>query len=412
MKCDVLVVGGGIVGCAAAYYLAKAGAAVVVAEKGELNREASGRNAGSLHFQMEHRLIRHGDSHAEVFSQAIPLALLAIENWSKLEEELGDDLGVKLAGGIMVAETEKDLQMLRLKYDLEKKWNLPTELLTQSEALEIAPYLSKNIIAAGYCASEGQANPRLVAPAFARRAAELGATFLTGTPVRGICRLGTSWVASVSQRNADRGSPDRGRTGQQGARVAHFEIEASAILNAAGAQAGQVAQMANLHLPLIGVPITMNVTERTEPFLGHLVQNAGRRLSMKQASDGNILIGGGWSAHFHMRDGLWDPDAQPRLLPGNVIGNLEAAVRTVPGISRLQLIRSWTGTVAITADQLPILGEVSATPGFFVAVGGTGFTLGPTYAKLMSELIQTGTTSRKIDLYSPNRFQHINMFLG
>jgi glycine/D-amino acid oxidase-like deaminating enzyme len=156
----------------------------------------------------------------------------------------------------------------------------------------------------------------------------------------------------------------------------------------------------------------MNVTERAQPFIRHLVQNAGRQLSMKQASDGNVLIGGGWSARFHQRDARWDVDAPPRVLPQHVIGNLDAAVRTVPEVCQLQLIRCWAGSVAITADQLPILGEVRAAPGFYVAVGGTGFTLGPTFALLISELIQTGATSRRIDAYSPNRFHHINMFMG
>jgi glycine/D-amino acid oxidase-like deaminating enzyme len=402
MKCDVLIVGGGVVGCAAAYHLAKGGSSVIVAERGELNRQASGRNAGSLHFQMEHRLIRHGDSQAELFSQAIPLALLAIENWSRIEEELGCDLEVRLKGGIMVAETQDALQMLRLKHSLERKWNLPTELLTRKEALEIAPYLSLNIIAAGYCASEGQANPRLVAPAFARRAVEFGAIFMTGTTVRRFRRNSRSWTAIACPTG----------TVETGGRSEAFDIEASAVLDAAGAWSAHVAESANVHLPLIGVPITMNVTERAEPFIDHLVQNAGRQLSMKQASDGNVLIGGGWSARFHQRDNQWDVDAPPRVLPQHVIGNLDAAVRTVPEVRQLQLIRCWTGSVAITADQLPILGEVRAAPGFYVAVGGTGFTLGPTFAQLISELIQTGTTSRRIDVYSPNRFHHINMFMG
>ncbi len=402
MKCDVLIVGGGVVGCSAAYYLAKSGVSVIVAERGELNREASGRNAGSLHFQMEHRLIRHGDTRAEHFSQAIPLALLAIENWSKVEDELGIDLEVKLKGGVMVAENEKALEMLRLKYALEKKWGLPTELLTREEALDIAPYLSPRIVAAGYCPVEGQANPRLVAPAFARRASERGTRFLTGTAVRAFRRTSAGWVASVTRRAEHADGPE----------AESFDIEAPVVLNAAGAWAGQVAELANIHLPLIGVPITMNVTERTDPLVPHLVQNAGRQLSMKQAGDGNVLIGGGWAARYRQREGRWDVDAQPRALPEHVIGNLNAAVRTVPAIARLQLIRSWTGTVAVTADQLPILGEVGAAPGFFVAVGGTGFTLGPTFAQLMSELIRTGTTSRQIDLYSPDRFHHINMFMG
>ncbi len=82
---DVVVLGGGLVGCAAAYYLAKRGASVLLVEQGDLNREASGRNAGSLHLQLEYRLIRHGDELASQFAQIIPLSLVALEDWRGLE---------------------------------------------------------------------------------------------------------------------------------------------------------------------------------------------------------------------------------------------------------------------------------------------------------------------------------------
>jgi glycine/D-amino acid oxidase-like deaminating enzyme len=68
---DVVVLGGGLVGCAAAYYLARSGARVLLVEQADLNREASGRNAGSLHFQLEYRLIRYGEQHRWRWSWAV-----------------------------------------------------------------------------------------------------------------------------------------------------------------------------------------------------------------------------------------------------------------------------------------------------------------------------------------------------
>ena len=74
---EVVVVGGGLLGCAAAYYLTRGGARVVLLERGELNREASGQNAGSLHFQLEFRMIVEGDAIAEQFALSLPLCLEA-----------------------------------------------------------------------------------------------------------------------------------------------------------------------------------------------------------------------------------------------------------------------------------------------------------------------------------------------
>src|SRR5687768_15157647 len=87
---DVVVVGGGLVGTAAAYYLARRGAGVLLVEQRELNQGASGQNAGSLHFQMERRLIEHGDRLAEQAAAVMPLALDAVDRWAGIAAELGE----------------------------------------------------------------------------------------------------------------------------------------------------------------------------------------------------------------------------------------------------------------------------------------------------------------------------------
>jgi len=91
-RVDVAVVGGGLLGSAAAYYLARAGARVVLLERAELNRGASGQNAGSLHFQLEYRMVEHGEALAEQFALSLPLVLEAQRVWGRLEGELGTAL--------------------------------------------------------------------------------------------------------------------------------------------------------------------------------------------------------------------------------------------------------------------------------------------------------------------------------
>lgn len=392
---DVLVIGGGLVGCASAFYLAKAGAAVRVVERGDLNREASGRNAGSLHFQLEHRLIEHGDAQAEQFAQIIPLNLMAIDAWSGLEAELGADLEIIMHGGLMLAETPEQVARLEKKYALEQRWGLPTELLDKDAILKRAPYLSDTVMAAGYSPQEGHASPRHVTLAYARAAAKAGVIFDTKTRVKSLKRDASCWHATIKH---DDGKEEL--------------LKTQTVLNAAGAWAGQIAEMANIHLPVYPVPLLMNVTEEAPPLLDHLIQHAGRKITMKQVRDGQILIGGGWSSRFHQKNGRLDYDRAPEPIHENIIGNLAVATDLVPQLKNQHLLRSWTGIASVTTDQLPILGEVPEAPGFYVATGGSGFTLGPVYARLMSELILTGGTEAQIDLYSPRRFRHINMFMG
>lgn len=392
---DVVVLGGGLVGCAAAYYLARRGASVLVVEQGDLNREASGRNAGSLHFQLEYRLIRYGDELASQFAQIIPLSLVALEDWRGLEAELQADLEVGMHGGLIVAESDADVALLEKRQALQEKWGLGSSLLSALEVRRVAPYLAESVIAAGYFPHEGHANPRLVTPAFARRAEALGATVRSQTRVTALMRDGADWLVTLVDR--------AGRA---------QDVNAKAVLNAAGAWAGEIGALAHLHLPIFAVPLSMNVIERAAPLIPHLVQHASQRLTLKQVAAGNILVGGGWPSRFSREGSAMNTQRRAEPVVENVMANLTLAARLVPTLGGLHLLRSWTGITGITTDQMPLLGAVPEAPGFFVAAGGAAFTHGPTYARLISELILDGRPSVSIDLYSPARFSHINNFMA
>ncbi len=397
---DVVVIGGGLIGCATAYYLAKGGATVLMVEKGELNRQASGRNAGSLHFQLEHRLIDHANGALEQFARIMPLNLAAINDWANLESELGTDLEVTMDGGLMLAETADEVALLERKCSLEKRWGLSTQLLYGSEVQKKAPYLCDEIQAAAFCAQEGHANPRLVTIALAESAVRHGARILTHSRVGVLERTGREWRACIV-RDAAAGRDEE-----------THDVTGGTVVNAAGAWAGVVAENAGLHCPIRAVPLLMNATERREPFIPHLIQHVSRPLSVKQVRDGNILIGGGWPAHFEQRHGRPDLESRARIDDQSILENLQVAQRMVPGLASFHLLRCWTGIVGVTADELPVLGEVAEVPGFVTAVGSSGFTLGPTYGRLISELILTGRTSIDIDPYSPARFTRTNPIKG
>ncbi|MBL8266856.1 NAD(P)/FAD-dependent oxidoreductase, partial [Steroidobacter sp.] len=309
---NVVVLGGGLVGCGAAYYLARRGASVLLLEQGDLNREASGRNAGSLHFQLEYRLIRYGDELAAQFAKVIPLSLVALEDWRGLEAELQTHLEVEMGGGLIVAESAGDLELLEKRQSLQEKWGLESRLLSQAEVRGLAPYLADSVIAAGYFPHEGHANPRLVAPAFAGCAEALGARIDSQTRVTGLMRDGADWQVTFVDR----------------AGVVH-EVTAGAVLNAAGAWAGEIGAMAHVHLPMFAVPLSMNVIERTTPLIPHLVQHASKRLTLKQVSAGNVLVGGGWPSRFARDGGGMNTQRRAQPVFENVMENLGLASQLV-----------------------------------------------------------------------------------
>ena len=107
-------------------------------------------------------------SSPERLGQLVPLSLQAIDDWRTLPEALGADLEVAMHGGLLVAETADDVELLERKGVLEQRVGLPSELLGRTALARVAPYLSGSVCGAAFCSVEGHANPRLVAPALAR----------------------------------------------------------------------------------------------------------------------------------------------------------------------------------------------------------------------------------------------------
>lgn len=362
----------------------------MVIEAGQLNRQASGRNAGSLHFQLEHRLLEDGEDQTELFARILPLTLIAIDDWRRLEEELRGPLGIHMRGGLMVAESSADVARLERKHDIEASWKLPVRLMTAKEVASEAPYLADSVRLAGYCPLEGHANPRQLTLAYASRAESLGVTFVVQREVSALYRADNQWHAETRPPRTAETLPT---------------IVADTVLNAAGAWATRISALAGMNHPVTPMPLMMNVTDRCAPFIPHLVQHVSRKLSLKQVSDGNVLIGGGWPSRWSsdQADGLAD-FARPQLVPENVGANLQTAVSVVPALARRLLLRCWTGIASVTQDQLPLLGQSRQARRYFVATSGSAFTLGPTFARLVSELIAHDEASTDIGLFDPDRF--------
>jgi sarcosine oxidase, subunit beta len=352
---DVLVVGGGLAGTALAYYLAGEGVEVVLVERSELNREASGTNAGSFHFQIAIHQLTERDaagSHDRLLAD-VRLLLEAARLWDALEEELGGPLGLHRTGGLMVAETEDELRILREKHVIESEAGLETQVLEGTELRRFAPYLAPDLLGATYCPVEGYADPFAVGPLYARRAVERGAEIRTGVEVTA---LEPGFVVHTSSG----------------------PIRARRVVAAAGAWTSELAAMAGLDVPVRAVGLHVNVTEPRKKVLGPLVQHIGRRLTLKQAANGTFIIGGGWPSRPEQR-----PARYSTLWP-SAAGNAAVAIRVLPALADVRLVRTWTGVWASTRDLQPVLGESQSAPGFHFCLAPTGFTLGPLVARMVA----------------------------
>jgi glycine/D-amino acid oxidase-like deaminating enzyme len=361
MKTDILVIGGGLTGAATAYFLGREGAEVLVVERFDLNTQASGCNAGSIHAQipMEPFLLE-GDEWARIYAPTIPLMMRSIAMWSELGAALDADLGVAIVGGLLVAETEAQLRDVERKVRLERSQGLPIEMLGREDLRRLAPYVSERMVGGALCPIEGKANPLAATPAFARAAQRHGARFLLRTELSALSR----------ERHGFRAETSAGT------------ITAARVINCAGADAGRVAAMVGIALPIDGHPIQVNASEPAPPLVRHLLYFAGEKLTLKQMPAGTLLIGGGWPARRDPATGRLSVD------PDSLRANLRVAQRVVPALGAVRLLRSWPAIVNGTADWKPILGEVRKVPGFFLGMfPWMGFTAGPITAEIVSDLV-------------------------
>jgi sarcosine oxidase, subunit beta len=378
VETDVLVIGGGLVGAATAYYLAREGVEVTLVERTDLNTQASGSNAGSLHLQIPYpEFISEGEDWARVFTQAIPVMRDSIRLWRGLEAELGCDLEVSIEGGLLVAETEAQMRDIARKAAIERSAGLEIELLSAADLRRIAPYLSERMIGAAYCPEEGKANPLKATPAFAEAARRHGARILANCAVTALLLDGNAYRAET----------------------AAGPIRAPRIVNAAGADAGRIAAMLGIDLPIEGHPIQVSVTEAAEPLINHLVYFAGDKLTLKQAKNGSFLIGGGWPARRSARAERLAVD------PQSLRSNLRIARHVVPRLNSVCLLRVWPAIVNGTADWKPILGELPGRPGVFMTMfPWMGFTAGPMSALLTAELVLGRKPRMDLTAFSAARY--------
>jgi sarcosine oxidase, subunit beta len=168
---DVIIIGGGITGTAAAYELARAGTSVILLEKGNLAAMGSGRTLAGVR--------QSGRHPAEM-----PLAMAAVARWPGLGDELGADLEYRQRGNLRLAEDEDDTHIIKRIVREQRDLGLEIHYLNGNSAVrDIAPALSERIVAASYTPTDGHANPIATVQAYARAATRAGARIQEQTTV-------------------------------------------------------------------------------------------------------------------------------------------------------------------------------------------------------------------------------------
>ncbi|HEY5559435.1 MAG TPA: FAD-binding oxidoreductase [Steroidobacteraceae bacterium] len=412
---DVAIIGGGIVGCSAAYFLARRGLAVALFEKGRVAGEQSGRNWGWVRQQ--------GRSPVE-----LPLMMQSLQLWKRLSLDLGEDTGFRQGGSLYLAEDAAHLSELGEWLAVARDHELDTCLLSSPELGVILEGGGERWAGALYTASDGRAEPNRAAAAIARGAQRGGAKIISHCAVRGIGRAAGRARAVVTERGA---------------------VAARAVVCAAGAWTCLFCGSLGIAVPQLTV---LGTVARTAPAKRLLEGQAwSKRIAIRRRTDGGYTVAHGQSflhpltpATFRFaakflpafrqgRDSTrlslgreffralatprrWDlekpsPFERERVLDPapeqRVLGQMRDALRHwYPEIAASPFVETWGGMIETSPDVLPIISAVDGLADFYVATGfsGHGFGIGPGAGKLVADMVSGTAEPAMLSAFRLGRF--------
>jgi len=361
---DVAIIGAGLIGASAALALRHAGLGVVLVDRDVGGAKASGVNFGGVR--------RQGRGLVQ-----LPLAQRAHAIWPRLRELIGIDGEYVRSGHLKVARTPADLDALRAYQEKTRAFDLGLQIIEGAEFRRRFPAFGPDIIGGSLCPEDGQANPRLVAPAFGHAAARAGAHFIEGARVLGVSAVG-----------------ERMRIDIEGG----TQVTADHVINAAGSWGAEIAAWFGDHVPLIVKFPTMAVTEPLPPLVSVSIGVEGGGFYGRQVARGNVVMGGGFGS----------PLPGDRSRPGRpAIAALgRNAPQVLPALAHAHIIRFWSGREGYFEDKNPVIGFSPRAPRLLHAFGfsGAGFQISPAVGAMLAELIQGLPTPEYSTAYAVDRF--------
>ena len=358
----VVIVGGGVTGLSAGWWLARAGVDVLVLDKGIVGWEASGRNGG-------------GATH--VYS---PFGLEEQRLWPQMDELLGYPTEHQ-AFRIGVALSEAQLALARRWAEIGEARGFRWELLDRRQLKELVPIVGDNAIGGTYLHFGGHANPQRTVQAYAWALQDHGGRILQHTTVTGLQQRGGRVTAVETTRGT---------------------FGADAVVVAAGPQTGFFADMLGVSLPLAPARVEMIATEPI-PLLG-VGGVAGNGLYGRQTLRGNLVYGGGPHEWINVPD-MATPEHRSTPLVRNLARRL---AELFPGAAHVRMIRAWSGLVENTPDGLPVVDRLSDPDNVVIAtMSSVGFGLSPASGRAIAELVQHGRCSfADLGALALGRFAH------
>lgn len=367
---EVIIVGSGVIGCAAAYYLAKRGVSVLVLDKDQnIGNGGSSRNGGGVR--------QSGRDPRE-----LPLAMYAVEHmWPKLSEELEIDVEYHKEGNLRLGKTERHMQILQGLTERAVACGLDVRMIDGAEVRQINSYLSDEVIGASWCATDGHANPLLTTLGYYRKARALGVRFCTGEEVIKIQKIKGKIRRVITSKEV---------------------YEGETVIVAAGYESRAIASTVGIDIPMRKELIEALVTEAEPKMFAQMLGTADADFYGHQTNHGSFVFGGASGMESVNRDN-----------GGMAVSSITAPcicrgiIKYIPKLADAKIVRTWAGYEDLCIDGVPVISSVEEVPGLILACAftGHGFGISPVVGKLLSQMALGEETFLDISEFRYDRFQ-------
>ncbi|MEC8913327.1 MAG: FAD-binding oxidoreductase [Chloroflexota bacterium] len=378
LNSDVIVVGGGIVGCSAAMFLADAGMDVNLLDRGEISGEASGLNAGSIG--------GYGWGRSPSLQEHLTMGSLDI--FKSLQIEKGYDIEFRQSGSLVAIQSLNQYEYAQERVSYLKSEGMQVEILSPSEAKSYEPNLNGDLNGYMYSSYRGQADPIKSTRAFSEVAKNNGAIITASAPVTSLEQAGQGWIVRSHNR----------------------VFNCQALLIATGAWTSEIGNMIGLNIPIQPVRGQMWATDSIPPRIFHTISSmesseywhknpivnedsppelthngdsrVTRHLYGRQRANGEVIFGGDREL-LGFRDDV--------SFAGIEVNKTHAG-EILPFLDELSVKRTWSGIMPFSPDGLPLIGRIEQYENLFLAtgLGSSGFGRGPGSGMLVADLIVRG----------------------
>ncbi|HEX6387331.1 MAG TPA: FAD-dependent oxidoreductase [Anaerolineae bacterium] len=352
---DVIVIGGGIMGCSAAFQLAQRGLKVALLEKDSIGAGSTGKSSAIVRQHYSNELTAR-------------MALYSLRIFQNFEEYVGGECCFTRSGFVIIVAA-KDKAGLEANIASQKRIGIQTELLAPEDLREIMPGLATaDLVAAAYEPESGYADPYLTVSAYAEAARRLGVRIFQDTPVTGI-RFKSGRVAGVDTIKG--------------------QFDAPRVLNCTGAWSSRLAKLAGVDIPVNACRVQVLFFRRPaghealHPVVADFIHAAYFR-----SETGNLTLAG--LIDPAEANAVVDPDNYRYGVDDNFVLELgERLVARYPAMEHSQSIGGYAALYAITPDWHPIIDELPSGSGFYTCSGfsGHGFKLGPAVGLMVADLV-------------------------